>query len=187
MTTIKGMNKIVLCLVALACLGAAKLRSPKDETVTKGLAPAPLSPPLPALVTRGPSPGPSVVLAWNASIDTNVVSYNVYYGVASRTYTNLVSVGNVLTCTIGHLLPGRIYYFAATALSGLGLESDYSNEISYHVPGVIPPTNYIVSVTVQQSQDMTNWTTATNLAALSFTNATGVALYWRALMNIQAQ
>lgn len=139
------------------------------------------------MLTRGPLPTPSVRLAWDASTSTNVVSYNIYYGVASGTYTNVASVGNVLACTIGNLVMRTTYFFAATAVNAAGLESDYSSEVSYHVPGLIPPTNYIVSVTVQQSQDMTNWTTATNLPALSFTNATGAALYWRALMNIQAQ
>jgi hypothetical protein len=115
------------------------------------------------------------------------VSYNIYYGVASGIYTNIASVGNVLACTIGNLVMRTTYFFAATAVNAAGLESVYSSEISYHVPGLIPPTNYIVSVTVQQSQDMTNWTTSTNLPILSFTNATGSNLYWRAVMQIRTQ
>ena len=36
----------------------------------------------------------SVTLIWNPSPGTNVAGYNVYYGVATRTYTNKVNVGN---------------------------------------------------------------------------------------------
>lgn len=142
---------------------------------------------MPQVQTKGPWVAPWVMLAWNAS-PGSISNYNVYYGVASRTYTNLVQAGNATNCIVTNLWAGRTYFFAATAVNDSGLESEYSTEVSYTVPGgVLPPTNYLLSVTVQQSQDMTNWTTATNLPALSFTNATGAALYWRALMNIQAQ
>ncbi|MFO1477825.1 MAG: Ig-like domain-containing protein [Verrucomicrobiota bacterium] len=77
----------------------------------------------------------SVTLAWDASSDTNVVGYRVYYGVASRTYTNMVDVGNTTTATITNLADGTTYYFAATAYNGVGLESDYSNESAYTTPG----------------------------------------------------
>ena len=36
----------------------------------------------------------SITLQWNPSTDPSVVGYNVYYGVASRTYTNKIDVGN---------------------------------------------------------------------------------------------
>src|SRR5262245_2219962 len=57
----------------------------------------------------------SVTLVWNASPGTNVAGYNVYYGVASRTYTNKVNVGNVTNTTISGLVEGTTYYFAVTA------------------------------------------------------------------------
>jgi hypothetical protein len=76
----------------------------------------------------------SVTLAWSPSADTNVIGYNVYHGIASRTYTHRVDVGPPLTCTISNLLEGVCYYFAATAYNILGMESDYSNECGYCVP-----------------------------------------------------
>src|SRR5207244_154249 len=82
----------------------------------------------------------SVSLVWNASSGTNVAGYNVYYGVASRTYTNKVNVGNVTNATISGLIEGTTYFFAVTAYDQYGLESDYSNEMSYMVP-VTPPAN----------------------------------------------
>lgn len=77
------------------------------------------------------NPPASIQLAWDASSSPDVGSYNVYYGVGSGQYTNKVtSVGTNLTVTIT-LLRGASYYFAATAVSTNGLESDFSNEINY--------------------------------------------------------
>jgi hypothetical protein len=96
----------------------------------------------------------SVSLAWSPSPDTNVVGYRVYYGVASRTYTNMVDVGAATNATISGLVEGSTYYFAATAYNILGLESDYSAEVFYTVPGGPvnqPPTlNAINSVTINE-------------------------------------
>ncbi len=76
----------------------------------------------------------SVTLAWNPVTNANVTGYNVYYGSASGNYTNVTSVGNVTNATISGLTEGATYYFAATALNTLGLESTYSTEVSYTVP-----------------------------------------------------
>jgi hypothetical protein len=75
----------------------------------------------------------SVTLAWNTSADPTVVGYNIYYGVVSRTYTNVVNVGNTTNVTISGLVEGATYYFAATAYNTLGLESNFSGEASYTV------------------------------------------------------
>ncbi len=79
----------------------------------------------------------SVTLAWDPSTDANVVAYNLYYGVASQTYTNKVTVGAVTNASITGLVAGATYFFAATASDNLGLESDFSNEVPYYVrPGL---------------------------------------------------
>jgi hypothetical protein len=80
----------------------------------------------------------SVTLAWNASADTNVIGYFVYYGAASSVYTNKVAVTGVTRATITGLVEGVTYYFAVTAFNVAGLESTPSNEISYAVPSTLP-------------------------------------------------
>lgn len=80
----------------------------------------------------------SVTLAWNPSTNSDVAGYNVYYGVASGVYTNVISLGNVTEATIPGLIEGVTYYFAAKARSSSGVESDFSNEAFYTVP---LPTN----------------------------------------------
>ena len=85
----------------------------------------------------------SVTLAWDPSPDPNVAGYNIYYGPASGQYTNVVSVGNTTNGIIDGLIEGATYYFTATAYDLLGLESDFSNEISYSVPTNSTPPNGI--------------------------------------------
>jgi hypothetical protein len=77
------------------------------------------------------NPPAYVVLGWDASPDPSVNGYRVYYGVGSRQYTNMVIVGNTNTATVQNLVRGQKYYFAATATTSDGLESDFSNEIDY--------------------------------------------------------
>lgn len=81
----------------------------------------------------------NVSLAWDASPDPDVVGYYIYYGAASGDFTNRVSVGNVTSTTVSNLVEGALYFFAATARNTSGLESDFSNEVTYTVP--MPPAN----------------------------------------------
>ena len=48
----------------------------------------------------------SVTLAWNPSTSSDIAGYNLYYGVACRLYTNVVSFGNVTNAAISGLLDG---------------------------------------------------------------------------------
>lgn len=75
----------------------------------------------------------SLTVTWDASSDPNITNYNVYYGPASRTYTNSISVGTLHAATISGIIQDAAYFIAATAVNVLGQESPYSNEISYSV------------------------------------------------------
>jgi len=83
-----------------------------------------------------------VTLAWDPSPDTRVTNYRVYWGYQSRTYTGSFDVGNVTTATVGSLVAGTRYFFAVTATTPEGQESDFSNEVDYTVPlpPLTPPT-----------------------------------------------
>src|SRR5882762_4373692 len=73
---------------------------------------------------------PSITLAWDPSPDPSVVGYKVYWGIASRNYTNSLSAGSATTLTVSNLVIGTPYFFAATAYDTNGIESDYSAEVS---------------------------------------------------------
>ncbi len=114
----------------------------------------------------------TVTLAWDASPGTNVIAnYNLYYGVASATYTNVVAAGTNLTVSVSNLVEGTTYYFAATAVDSDGLESDYSTEVSTLVPIKLtnqPPTlNAIANIAVNEnaSQQTVNLAGITSGAA----------------------
>jgi hypothetical protein len=93
----------------------------------------------------------SVTLAWDPVISSNTAGYRVYYGIASRNYTNIASVGNNTNVTIASLADGWTYYFAAITLGQDGINSGFSSEISYTAPcpNCPPPpiidTNYITA------------------------------------------
>jgi hypothetical protein len=106
------------------------------------------------------NPAPSVTLAWDPSTNPIVVKYTIYFGVASGAYTNNSTVvSNGPPCTITNVsltLPARgvTYYFAATAIDTHGLESVFSNEVSYSVP-VIPdaPSLHPVIILIVETEN----------------------------------
>jgi hypothetical protein len=72
-----------------------------------------------------------VSLLWDQNTEPDLAGYKVYYGLSSRNYDSSVDVGNQTTCTLTNLDPGTTYYIAATAYNTQGLESDFSNEVSF--------------------------------------------------------
>jgi hypothetical protein len=116
----------------------------------------------------------SVSLGWDASSDTNVVGYDIYYGTTSGDYTDAASIGNVTDVTISNLTAGVTYYFAATSVDAEGDESGFSPETTYIVPGLLtlnpganPGGPMVITFPVapshwyevQASVDLQSWTT----------------------------
>jgi hypothetical protein len=85
----------------------------------------------------------SVTLAWDPV--SGVSGYKLYQGGASHSYTNATDAGNVTQKTVSPLVAGRTYYFAVTAYSSSGIESDYSTEITYTVPTSTAPVITLTS------------------------------------------
>ena len=118
-----------------------------------------------AALTASAQAQSSVTLAWNPDAGTNIAGYKIYYGVASRTYTNANYIGNATNATISSLISGTIYYFAATAYDTSGLESDYSTEVVYTNQAAVLPTivlsspvsgaSYTASATVSSTATVT--------------------------------
>jgi len=76
----------------------------------------------------------SVTFAWDASPSPEVAGYRLYSGPTSGTYTNSVDVGTPLEYTATNVVREITMYYAVTAYSTNGLESDFSNEVSYTPP-----------------------------------------------------
>jgi hypothetical protein len=79
-----------------------------------------------------------VKLAWDPSPEAMVTGYRLYYGTSSGNYMNYIDAGNRTDCTVTGLDAGTTYYFAATAYTGTGDESIFSNETLYTLPGAAP-------------------------------------------------
>lgn len=78
----------------------------------------------------------AVTLSWtpptqneDGSALTDLTAYRFYYGTTSGNYTNQVQVDNpgVTTYVVENLAPAT-YYFVATSINSMGIESRYSNE-----------------------------------------------------------
>ncbi|MEJ2236181.1 MAG: fibronectin type III domain-containing protein [Syntrophobacterales bacterium] len=72
-----------------------------------------------------------ITLEWDAVIHPLLEGYVVHYGTYSRDYDVSLDVGNWTSCTIADLEEDETYYFAVTAYSTEGEESDFSNEVSH--------------------------------------------------------
>ncbi len=78
----------------------------------------------------------SLPLVWDANTEPDLAGYRLYWGKASREYTNHVDVGNVTVYDLE--LPDGTWYIAATAYDRHQLESLYSNELQEEID-TIPP------------------------------------------------
>jgi hypothetical protein len=75
----------------------------------------------------------TLTLAWDRNPETNIAGYKLYYGQTSGSYSTAVNVGNTTTVTITNLAHGGSWFFAVTAYNSLGVESDYSSELSHTI------------------------------------------------------
>src|SRR5207248_5228500 len=125
-----------------------------------------------------------VTLAWDRSADSTVVSYKLYYGVASGTYQTSLSCGNNTSYTVTGLGAGT-YYFAVTASNSAGQESGYSNEVSKTIAAAgctytVAPTNRSLLSTAQPASFTVTtgstcaWTAGTNASWMTRTSASSI-------------
>lgn len=82
----------------------------------------------------------SVTVTWDSNTEADIVGYTVFYGTQSGIYTASRSVGNLTMWTAEDLTEGQTYYFAVQAVSGDGLTSPLSQEVSTTIP-VTSPAN----------------------------------------------
>jgi Fibronectin type III domain len=121
-----------------------------------------------------PDAGQVGSLNWDASPDTSVVGYAIYYGTNSGNYTTRIDAGTNTAELIPGLVPGTKYYFIVTAYNAAAVESTPSNEIAITAPtllqltmGTTPSAGLTLGFTavtghwyeLQATPDLQNWTT----------------------------
>jgi hypothetical protein len=80
----------------------------------------------------------SLRFAWTQNTEPNLAGYKVYWGPASRSYTNSVVLGKVGTYTLSNL-PNAPLYFALSAFNSDNMESAFSAELGYTNPPALGP------------------------------------------------
>ena len=73
----------------------------------------------------------SATLTWDTSGASGIAGYRLHYCTSSQSYSQTRDLGNTTTTTVSNLLPGQTYYFAVTDYNTTGVESNYSNEVSF--------------------------------------------------------
>ena len=67
---------------------------------------------------------------WNAAA-TPLASYRIYYGTASRSYSQVIDAGTQTVKRVTGLQMGQVHYFAVKTRLASGAESDFSAEVSW--------------------------------------------------------
>lgn len=111
-----------------------------------------------------PSTNQTVTLAWDPNPEVDIAGYRLYHGTETRFgNTNevylepVIEITNATQCVVTNLEYGFTYFFAVTAFNTSGLESDFSNEVSYTTPNK-PSTTTLrnpvrLSIILQRSDD----------------------------------
>jgi len=75
-----------------------------------------------------------ITLLWDKNTETDIEGYRVYTGTTSKSYgtSPICQVdSNWNSCTVSVAQDGKTHYYAVKAYNTEGLESDFSNEVSY--------------------------------------------------------
>lgn len=114
---------------------------------------------------------PTVFLSWDYSAEPDIAGYRVHFGKVSGVYTHVVNVGigeqfagedgveRVRPMGAIDLPEGGEWFCAVTAYNTYGLESPYSDEVSFarNVPAAPTGLRVVVSITVETSQNLRDW------------------------------
>jgi hypothetical protein len=102
----------------------------------------------------------SVTLAWDASPSPEVVGYRIHFGTNAGHYSFVTNAGLVRTQAVVVPHTGR-WFFAATAVDGNGLESDFSNVVEWEARPVAPvvqgETWVRLTPVIERSTNLVNW------------------------------
>lgn len=136
----------------------------------------------------------SVTLGWNPNTETNLAGYRLHYGWAPRGYDYVVQVkapATQVTLT-NNLQVGKTNYFAVTAFTTDGMESDYSEELAWLMPApppaILPPRGLRLITTLQASASQAGpWTNVWLLDQPLPPARNGVATFYRAVTTVASQ
>ena len=110
----------------------------------------------------------SATLAWDADTDPGVAGYRVYRSELSGVFAPPPLTSSLLTTTSftdSTVQQGHTYYYVVTAVTIIGLESGYSNQVQVDIPALV--TNQPPTANAGPDQTITLPATATLIATAS--------------------
>jgi hypothetical protein len=140
-------------------------------------------------------------LVWNANPEPDVTAYKVYIGSSSGVYPTVINISGDTRSPLPPVEEGATMYLAVSAVNSAGLEGPRSAELvviadapspvvapsfsmgsqsqgklqwKYPAGAAIPANNF----TVYSSDDLVNWTPASQIAASSPTSSDSEWLYF---------
>lgn len=119
-------------------------------------------PPQPASVGSAAPTGNYLKLAWDASPNTNVVGYRIYYGDTSGSRQSSSTVGNVTKTTLDKLVAGKDIFIHAVSYDSSGFESVASNQITNFIYPKISTRIYSLAADVSAPNTTNVWQISTN-------------------------
>ncbi len=81
-----------------------------------------------------------VTLSWQRNQEPDIAGYKIYYGTKSHSYTNSLTINDTaktpiqISHAVTGLSEGKTYYFAVKAFDLAHQFSDFSKEVSVHIP-----------------------------------------------------
>jgi hypothetical protein len=93
------------------------------------------------LIPAGSAAAASLRLSWEPNQESDLAGYRLHYGTNSRSYTDIVLLGDRTNYVVAGLTAGTTYYFAVTAYNVKGQESSFSNEASWTAPSPVEISN----------------------------------------------
>jgi Bacterial Ig domain len=104
----------------------------------------------------GQAAAAEVTLEWDPNPEPGIDGYKIHYGTAVGEYGNFLDVGNVTTARVPGLAAGTTYFFVATAYNTDGLESAYSNQVTFTTASPnAAPVSMDIWVTVTEDYSVT--------------------------------
>lgn len=98
-----------------------------------------------------------VTLAWDRSSSLGITGYKIYRGNSSGNYVEVSDAGNGTQYTVVGLDDALPWYFVATAYTGSGAESGYSNEVNVQPLVVIAPATGLSVVYLEVTDEAIHW------------------------------
>ncbi len=96
--------------------------------------------------------GQSITVTWDANSEDDLAGYKVFYGTASRSYSDSTILGRTTTFSLGNIEAGKTYYFVIKAYDTSGNDSAPSEEVSIFVPQLDTTPPSLTRFEVQSSE-----------------------------------